>query len=503
VWASKQVVDIATGAMEGNLWGSAALVVALMIGQLFFSSLDTWLSACMPVDGTNRLRRRLFSHLLSSQWLSLQKYHSGDLINRVNRDVNDVIQLLTISIPALFVTLLQLIASFTYFCILDISLAASLLLIIPLFLLMSKVYMFRMRSYNQQIRKSDSAIQSVIQESVQQHIVIKTLETKRDRMDALDRLQDDLHQQVKSRTRLSLFSRVTLSMGFNSGYLFVFLWGVYRLNAGLISFGTMTAFLQLVGRVQRPAFDITSFVPVFIKTYTAAERLMDLENIALENDQIQNALESPVSLELQNLSFSYKEDSNLILKDFSFRFSPGSTTAILGETGAGKTTLIRLILGLISPTSGRIVLKSKNKQSLVSAATRSNFVYVPQGNSLFSGTIRDNLYLGNPEATEEELRAALETAVATFVFELPLGLDTVLAENGGGLSEGQAQRIAIARALLRKGSIFLFDEATSALDTDTESILLNRLQAQYKDKTMLFITHHAHLSTICDQTLRV
>lgn len=501
VWASKQVIDIATGAVAGNIWVAASITIIILLGQLSFAALDMWLSGCMPVDVGNRLRSRLFNHLLRSRWKELERYHTGDVLNRVNRDVDEVVRLLTATIPDLFVTVIQFLASFAYLCKLDASLAWLLILIIPVFLLISKLYVRRMREYNRNIRVSDSKIQSVMQESIQHHVIVKTMERTRNRLAVLGELQGGLRKQVQGRTRLSLFSRMMMSVGFNSGYLLVFLWGAMRLSRGDISFGTMTAFLQLVGRVQRPAFDLTSFLPSFITAYTAAERLMELESLSTEDDDNSIFIEEVTGLSFRNVSFAYVENGESVFNHWNAEFRAGTSTAVLGETGAGKTTLIRLILALVSPTEGTIVLTGPQGDVEVSPGTRPNFVYVPQGNTLFSGTIRDNLLMGNPDATNREMEDALRMAVADFVLELPDGINTVLTEQGGGVSEGQAQRIAIARALLRKGNILLFDEATSALDRETERRLIYNLKTCCQGKTVIFITHHAALAEECDEVL--
>lgn len=503
VVASKRVIDIATGNESGNLVGMAVLSVSLIVCQVLLAALDTWLNGCMPVDVGNRLRRRLFEHLLRSRWKELERYHSGDLLNRVGKDVDEVVRLVTSTLPDLFVTSVQFIASFAYLCCLDASLAWTLLLLIPLFIVLSKLYVYRMRDYNRNIRQRDSEIQAVIQENVQHHLIIKTMEQIDGQLALLDGMQIGLRRQVKKRTRLSLFSRLIVSAGFNTGYLLVFLWGAVRLSRGAISFGTMSAFMQLVGRVQRPAFDLTSFVPSFIAAYTAVERLMEVEALAEEEADEPLVLQGITGLHFRNVTFAYQNENLPVFQQWNADFKAGTSIAVLGETGAGKTTLIRLVLALVTPSTGQVLLSTAEGEVEVSPRTRVNFIYVPQGNSLFSGTIRENLLIGDGQASDEALEEVLRMAAAEFVFRLPEGLDTMLTETGGGLSEGQAQRIAIARALLRKGEILLFDEATSALDGDTERRLLVNLREYCKGKMLLFITHHADLAEMCDQTVRL
>lgn len=276
----------------------------------------------------------------------------------------------------------------------------------------------------------------------------------------------------------------------------------------------MTAFLQLVGKVQRPLLDMARLVPAFIKAMTAVDRLLELESLPAEVSGEEQLRFCPTpDLVLTNVTFGYGGESRSVFRHFSHTFRAGSCTAIMGETGSGKTTLIRLLLALATPDEGRVCLRgiSMGSQSNeageceveVSERTRVNFVYVPQGNTLFSGTVRDNLLMGNPDATDDDLCRVLHTATADFVFHLPQGLDTHLGEQGGGLSEGQAQRLAIARALLRPGSILLLDEATSALDPDTEQRLLANLRQDCQGKTFIFVTHHPALAEGCGEVVRL
>lgn len=511
IYASKQVIDIATGVIDGNLMHAALLTIALLIAQLLCSTADTWISTRMQVETGNALRHRLFSRLLQSRWNELERFHTGDVVNRVEQDTSAIVSLLTASIPAFIVTGVQLVAAFLFFCFLDPSLPWLIVAIIPVFLLGSRFYMRRMKRYTHDIRHSDSRIQSVIQESLQHRTVIKTLEQSERHLDKLDDLQYTLRGQVMGRTRFSLAARMFVAFAFSGGYLTAFLWGAVRLSTGSITFGTMTAFLQLVGKVQRPVLDLSRLIPSVVNALTAIDRLQELEDLPAETNGESILFTTTSTLELQDVTFGYTPGDRPVFHHFSCSFPAGSCTAVMGETGRGKTTLIRLLLALASPSEGRIVLipssssaaETQPSTTEVSPETRGNFVYVPQGNTLFSGTIRDNLLMGNPQATEAAMHQALRTATADFVFQLPDGIDSPLNEQGGGLSEGQAQRIAIARALLRPGHILLLDEATSALDPETEHQLIKNLRRDCAGKSFIFVTHHPAVAEACEAVIRL
>ncbi|MEL5895079.1 ABC transporter ATP-binding protein [Bacteroides sp. GD17] len=512
IYASKQVIDIATGVTGGNMMHAAILTIALLIVQLLCGAADTWISTRMQIETGNALRHRLFSRLLQSRWNELERFHTGDVVNRVEQDTSAIVSLLTSSVPAFIVTSIQLLAAFLFFCFLDPSLPWLIVAILPVFLLGSRFYMRRMKRYTHDIRHSDSRIQSVIQESLQHRTVIKTLEQSDRHIDKLDDLQDVLRNQVMGRTRFSLTARMFVAFAFSGGYLIAFLWGAVRLSTGSITFGTMTAFLQLVGKVQRPVLDLSRLIPSVVNALTAIDRLLELEALPAETSGESILFPTTPDLELKDVTFGYTPGDRPVFSHFSCRFPAGSCTAVVGETGRGKTTLIRLLLALASPQKGEIILIAQPSSTMinsqlstveVSPQTRSNFVYVPQGNTLFSGTIRDNLLMGNPQATDEAMHQALRTATADFVFQLPDGIDSPLNEQGGGLSEGQAQRIAIARALLRPGNILLLDEATSALDPETEHQLIKNLRRNCAGKTFIFVTHHPAVAEACEAVVRL
>jgi ABC-type bacteriocin/lantibiotic exporter with double-glycine peptidase domain len=320
---------------------------------------------------------------------------------------------------------------------------------------------------------------------------------------SLEGLQGELYGNELRRVRFSILSRIFISLAFQAGNTAAFLWGVFGISHGTVTYGMMTAFLQLVGQIQRPLMEMSSQIPAVIHATASIDRIIDLETLPREDIGDPVLLEGTAGIRISNVTFAYPDSPVNVLECFSHDFHPGSRTAIVGPTGVGKSTIIRLLLSLLKPQSGYINVYNDSGDVPVSPTTRCNLVYVPQGNSLFSGTIRDNLMMGNPEATEEEMNKALHTAAADFVFDLPSGIYTQCFEAGGGLSEGQAQRIAIARALLRPGTILLLDEFSSALDAETETVLMERLTSELPDHTMIFITHRDKIIDYCTDVLRL
>ena len=502
VFLSKEAIDIATGVRSGELLHYGIGMGVLMLFEIVLHAVDHWLVSTLGVATQNRLRAHLFKRLMQGEWQGKDR-HSGDVLNRLVQDLNTIASVVTSTIPFVIITVVQFVASFFFLYTMDRTLAIILVLILPFFALISRFYVNRMRSMTKAVRESDSRIHAVMQESLQHKIVVKALEQTDEMGRKLQGLQDRLRREVIARTRFSILSRSLVSTGFSAGYLTAFLWGVFRIQGGIITFGVMTAFLQLVGRIQRPLDDLARLIPTLVGALTSAERLMELEEQPSEESGTPIVLQSVAGVRLENVHFIYSDGNDKVLQGLSADFPPGSMTAILGETGAGKTTLIRLILALVRPTQGRVVLYDGEREVEASSLTRANLVYVPQGNTLFSGTIRDNLLLGNPNATDEALWRVLHIACADFVEQLPEGLDTSCGERGGGFSEGQAQRIAIARSLLREGSILLLDEATSALDPDTEQRLLQRIASELKGKTLIFITHRPSVLEYCDRVLHI
>lgn len=503
VWATKLAIDIATHHTAGiTLRQTFILIACIMTARIILSICSKWIRATLGVRAQNSMRRHIFGRLLQSEWPSLRLYHTGNLTNRIERDVRDVVYFTTESIPALITTCVQFIGAFLFLFYMDSSLAIIIVCVIPFFVISSKLYIKRMHNLTHDIREHESRIQAIIQETLQHTLVVKTLQRASYFIENLTTQQTALHCSVIAKTRYSTISAGLLSLGFAAGYFVTFAWGATKLSQGLISYGAMLAFIQLVSQIQGPIRNLSKFVPVFITSLTAAERLIEMEEIPQEEDVSSVELDSPTGIEISDLSFSYSPTSRLIFDHFSYTFPPGGITAILGETGSGKTTLIRLLLALMHPTEGKIALiDSKGNRHPIAPHLRCNFSYVPQGNTLISGTIRSNLQQGSPTASEAEMRRVLEIASADFVFQNAQGLDAPCGETGSGLSEGQAQRIAIARALLSNGNILIFDEATSALDADTERLVLKRITENFPNHTLIFITHRPEVLKYADRHL--
>lgn len=502
VWAMQRAIDIAAGVRTGNIYTAVGLMAALIVCELSLSVARVWIRNILGIRAQNRMQQQMLDRLLRSEWHGKEKYHSGDIINRLETDVVAVVTFVTETLPNTLSVLLMFAGAFFYLFRMDATLAFITVAILPLFILLSRIYIFQMRKFTRRVRHSDSRVQSILQESVQNRMLIKTLEADTTVMGRLGNSQRTLRSHVRRRTAFSVFSNIMLNMGFAIGYLLAFLWGALRLSEGTITFGGMTAFLQLVFRIQNPARDLTKLAPVFVSVFTAAERLMELEEMPTEQQGDSIVLASPCGVRLDDVSFTYSDGTMPVIRHLSFDFRPSTCTAVLGKTGVGKTTLVRLVLALLSPSEGSVNIYNQNGSQPVSPQLRCNFVYVPQGNTLLSGTIRENLLLGNPHANGKQLHDALAMACADFVFDLPDGIDTRLSENGGGLSEGQAQRIAIARALLRNRSVMLLDEATSALDPHTERQLLKNILS-IKKKTVIFITHRLSVVDYSDATLNL
>jgi len=499
----KRLTDVAAHSAQGNLVTLAITLAAVLILELLLNIIKTWVRAVLGVRTQNIMQQYFFSRLLHGQWKGVDKMHSGDVLNRLFGDVGDIVSLMTEVVPSAVIITVQFIASFIYLYLMDKNLALILIISAPVFVILSRFYFRKMRRIVRKIKDSNSALQAIIQESVQNKMVVKVMEQADNQVNKLERRQQVLRWQIKKRAMFSILSKTIVNIGFAGGYLVALVWGLFELNDGIITVGVLMAFTQLISRIQRPLLDFARLLPTFVNSLTSTERLIELEELPLEDNAEQHHMKGKVGVRFSNILFKYTIKGRKVLDNFSYDFKPGTFTAILGETGAGKTTIIRMMLALIRQNEGQVDIYSENETRHVDTDTRCNFSYVPQGNSLFSGTIRQNLLFGNPNATTAQMKEALHIAMADFVFDLPDGLDTVCGENGGGLSEGQAQRVAIARAVVRPSKVLLLDEATSALDIETEHELLLRIKEHYKDRTVVFVTHRLAVVDFTTDNLRI
>lgn len=507
---SKRAVDIATGRTEGELTICVAALAVMLVVELICMSAVNRITELAEADMQDSIRQRLFGRLLTATWTARQTHHTADLLTRLTDDSRTASECLCRTLPTIATALVQQVGAFLLLWHFSPSLALLLLLLLPAFMLAGKVYFRKVRRLQYRLRRTESRLHEHIQDSLQHRVLLLTYRHTQRTTETLGALHRTRHHLIRQRINFTDHSRTAILAGFEAGYLTAFLWGIVGLRSGTVSFGLMTAYLQLAAQIQRPTAQLARLLPQLIQSHTAFSRLAEIDRLPIESETAgteQADSPQPVGITLRNITFAYGEQEPPVFRQFSHTFPPGSHTAVMGTTGAGKSTLLRLLLALLQPQEGEMELYSmedgRRKATPISAATRCGMVYVPQGNSLLSGTIRQNLLLGKPDATEEEMWAALHTAAADFVADLQRGLDTRCGEHGHRLSEGQAQRIAIARGLLRRGTILLLDEISASLDEATEMLLMKRLAEARRSHTVLFVTHRPSVLSYCDHTLHL
>lgn len=507
VWLCKRFIDVTirTGSSSDILLMVLALV-AVVLGAIVCRQVYFYLGVNAGAVISTSIRLQIFSHLFRRQMFTRNDMHSGDITSRLEKDIDVVSDTLTSLGPDIIVTVIQLVGAFLLMQSMDARLAWALLLLTPVFLVAGKLIARKMRQMTLDIRRKESIIQMMVQETMEHNAVLRSLESGGWVTDRLDGIQQRLRQVIYRRARFTVVSRTVIATSFSLGYIIAFVWGGLQLREGVITFGVMTSFLQLVSQIQQPILQMLNMLPQAIHASASIDRLEELRSVEAEEGCStavgdQTAFSVPPGVIVQDVSFRYASGDRQVFSHFSHDFRPGSKVALMGATGAGKTTLFRLMLALVKPSDGSLCIYGGEQKLPISERTRMHFVFVPQGNTLMSGSIRYNLQLANPDATDEQMRQVLHTAMADFVLQLPDGLDSECGERGGGLSEGQAQRIAIARGLLRPGSILLLDEISSSLDAQTEQQLYSRLFQAYPERTMIFITHRLAVCELCDETL--
>lgn len=379
VWVCKQLVDIATSRAEGSMIVFIALMLICIIMQILLSTYVSRMEVESEIDMKIRLRHRLFSHIMDSRWVDGGRMHSGDIMNRISEDVDNVANTVCLVVPQTVVTCIQFAAAICFLSLLDYRLALTVVVILPFFMVLSRLYARRIRRYTKDIRDVDSRVQTHIQEYMHHRTLVASMEYTPRVVEDLDMMQSDLREKVMRRTDFTLYSRKMIQAGFSGGYMAAFVWGVYLLRAGA-SYGMMTAFMQLAGQVQRPMLELSRQLPSFIHVTTAVDRIVELINLPLE-ERGEISLGSKVGIRMDNIDFAYRDGMN-ILQNFSYNFAAGTITAILGHTGVGKSTLVRVMLGFVEPQRGRAQMYNSEQSVPISPLTRCNVAYVPQGNSL-------------------------------------------------------------------------------------------------------------------------
>lgn len=502
---SRRVIDSAIGADPDSFFRACLLQGSIILGILICLALTRHLRERLAADLDRSWKKDLLHILLHGDFTSIRAYHSGELLNRLNNDVRTVDDGIISIIPDVAAMVAKLIAAVAVLVSLEPWFSV-VVIIAGLFVIAATGVMRRhLKGINKQVSEEDGRVSGFIQETLEKLLMVQAMDVSTEMEHRADKMLEDRHRLQRKRKNISLFANTSVSVMYYGAGFAALVWCASGLLEGRITFGTLTAVIQLVNQLQSPFTNLSGVIPKYIALLASAERLMELE--ALENDpepiteDPQELYRRADSIGSERLCFSYDRDH--VLQNASFSLPKGSFTVITGPSGIGKSTILKLLLGIFRPESGRLFLNCEDGPVQLNRSTRRLFAYVPQGNLLLSGTLRENLILANPEASEEEItRALYVSAMDEYLPQLPMGLDTHLGESGAGLSEGQAQRLAIARAILSNAPILLLDESTSALDPHTEQIVLERIRA-LPGRTCIAVTHRPAAVSLCDWNLEM
>ncbi len=499
--AHKSIIDHVTGGTRALDPLMFAALVLLHMASLGFGVWKTYFSTLVTERFGFGIRVSVYQSVLRGYWKQLSAYHTGDLTSRLGGDIDNIASGVSEILPNLVTVLVSIVSSFSLLYSYEPMLAIAAMLLGPVGLLLSVFFRRKISALQARLRENEARMRSHIQESLSGIAVLKAFEQEQVNTEQLVTIREQRLATLRENGRLSAVIRLSTSGIFTAGYLLAFCWGIYRLSSGDITYGLLSMFMSLTSQIQAQIMSFQAWIPRSISLLTSARRVMDMDDIEQE-DTAAAPPPGPLGIRLSNLSFAYQDEH--VLRDVSLDIRPGERVAVVGESGAGKTTLVRLLLGLIKPTQGEMTLyNADGGQQPITAASRAAFAYVSQGNTLVSGTLRHNLRMGNQSATDDQMLDALACADAKFVFHLPDGLDTVITERGGTLSEGEAQRIAIARALLRMRPVLILDEATSSLDMGTEETIISNLRRLPWLSTCIVISHRSSPLVLCTRCVRV
>lgn len=501
---SKSLIDAAIGGDTPTVIKWLLVMISISLGKLLLTPITSFMSTHASTTLSQQLQARIYNHIVHSEWLEQSKFHSVSLLTRITSDVGTITRTLLGTIPNLISLGVTLVASFSTLIYFAPSIALVAVFIGPILLIISRLFAKKLKILYKQIQEEDVKYKSFMQESIQSLMIVKTFCMEQFNLDKLKSIQKDKYHLAMKNTKLSVLSSMSMSFCSSLAYFTIFCWGVLNISTGLSTYGTFTAMLQLYSNIQGPFSALAGTFPSLVGSLAATERLMEIESLSLEDSYLPSSISSTApTIEFKDVSFKYT-DNCPVLNHINLTIHPGETIAFVGPSGQGKTTLIRLILSLISSLDGEILLHDNHASSSLNRSHRELISYVPQGNTLFSGTIRDNLIYGKADATEEELVMATHLACAApFISHFENGLDTLIGEKGSGVSEGQAQRLCIARALLRKKPILILDEATSSLDSTTELHVLRSIKHLDYKPTCIIITHRPSALSICDRVFKL
>lgn len=502
---SKELIDAAAARQMNNVILTSIVFIIVFMSQILIDAVNTVISTKTQDSIANSIRLKLFEKLTKSKWLEYNKYHSEDILTRMTSDVATVTNGVINVVPNMIALGAKLVAAFITLMMYEPILAILAFVLGPISVLFSRFFVKRLKLMHLKIQEAESKYRSLMHEAISNMLIVKVFCIEESTYEKIGELQNDRLNWVVKRSTLGAVSNSALAISYWAGYFLAFGWGALKLSTGAITFGTLTAFLQLAGQVQGPIVGLARSLPQLIATIASTGRLMEYDDVPQEVSE-DNKIYSynDVGVKFQNVSFGY-ENGNTVIKDLSIDILPEDIVVLMGASGEGKTTIVRLLLALIEPDEGNLYYYNKKGEHIpVNAVARSLISYVPQGNTLFSGTIADNLRIGNKDATENEIEAALRVACAwDFIEELPEGYYTKIGEKGLGLSEGQAQRISIARALIRKTPIIILDEATSALDVNTEMQVLKGIKKMKPARTCILISHRPAALQVCNRVIKL
>ncbi len=498
---SKNLIDIAIHQSDGSLKIAAFELVILLVSQLVLQIAYIRIHVLVSGKLAMSIKTELFYKLMSKDCSEVLKIHSGEILNRLVSDVSLLSEKTTEIIPNVFALISTIVFSFTALYRLDRQFAIFCLCFGPIILLAAYIYKKKIKNLHIKCRESDGRVRSHLQETIQNFIVVKAFSKENLMKKKSQKLQYENYRLNVKRSVIGILSNILFFLAMTVGYYAALAWGVYRLSIGTITFGTVTAMLALVGQIQSPFREVASVLPQCYMVLASTERLIELDN--LKSDSVgfeleKSDIEGFENLTFSNVSFSYDDVS--VLKNVNLTVNKGEFVALCGVSGAGKSTLSKLLLSIIKPDSGRVYFNTNDKEIDFSAGTRKLFSYVPQGNMILSGTICDNITFCEENPDMNRVIAAAKAAqIIDDINKMPDGFNTVLGEKGHGLSEGQVQRLAIARALYFDAPILLLDEATSSLDIETEEKLLAEIKSM-TDKTCIIISHRSEVINACDKT---